>query len=201
MGKLTITTFLSLDGVTQAPGGPQEDPSGGFSHGGWVFPYMDEEGGRYMGEVFDKAEAFLLGRLTYQIFAAYWPKVTDPADPIASALNRLPKYVASKSLNEADWANSSIVRDAADEVGALKERIKGELQVHGSAGLAQTLIAKDLIDEYRLLCFPVALGAGKRLFGAGTIPAAFRLVESRTTAKGVIMSRYERAGRPGYGSF
>jgi dihydrofolate reductase len=201
MGKLTITTFLTLDGVMQAPGGPQEDPSGGFTHGGWLVPYADEDMGRFMSEVFDEADAFLLGRTTYQIFAGYWPKVTDPKDPIASRLNALPKHVASKTLESVDWHNSTLTRDVVGEAPRLKAQYNRELQVHGSAGLAQTLIANNLIDRYRLLIYPVMLGTGKRLFASGTVPAALKLLDSRTTSTGVMILTYEPEGAPAYGSF
>lgn len=198
--KLTMTTFVTLDGVMQAPGGPDEDRSGSFEHGGWVAPYFDEQGGRFMTEVFTRPAAFLLGRGTYQIFAAYWPKVTDPADIIAGALNKLPKYVASKTLNRVDWSGSSLIRDVEGEVARLKQQPGGELQVHGSPGLAQTLLQKGLVDELNLLVFPVILGAGKRLFGSGTVPTAFELVSSRTTPAGVVIGTYRRKGRPSYGT-
>jgi dihydrofolate reductase len=201
MGELTITTFLSIDGVMQAPGGPTEDTSGGFTHGGWVFPYADEDFGKIVVGIFSKADAFLLGLTTWEIFAGYWPKVTDPADPIAGTLNALPKFVASRTRTTFDWKGSELVRDAAAEVPALKKRFAGELQVHGSGALAQTLIQNDLIDEYRLLVFPVLLGSGKRLFAAGTVPAAMTLVRSATTRAGVVLSVYRRAGKLRTGSF
>jgi dihydrofolate reductase len=201
MGELTITTFLTIDGVMQAPGGPTEDTSGGFAHGGWVFPYADEDFGKIMVDIFAKAEAFLLGLTTWEIFAGYWPKVTDPGDPIAGKLNGLPKFVASRTRTAFDWNNSVLVRDAAAEVPALKRRFAGELQVHGSGALAQTLIQNDLIDEYRLLVFPVLLGTGKRLFAGGTVPATMTLVRSATTRAGVVLSVYRRAGALRTGSF
>ena len=201
MGELTITTFLTIDGVMQAPGGPTEDTSGGFAHGGWVFPYADEDFGKIIVDIFSKADAFLLGLTTWEIFAGYWPKVTDPADPVAGKLNGLPKFVASQTRTAFPWNDSHLVRDAAAEVPALKARFAGELQVHGSGALAQTLIQNDLIDEYRLLTFPVLLGSGKRLFGSGTVPAAMRLVRTATTAAGVVFSVYRRDGALRTGSF
>ncbi|HEY3254350.1 MAG TPA: dihydrofolate reductase family protein [Polyangiaceae bacterium] len=201
MSKLTMTSFLTLDGVMQAPGGPPEDTSGGFSHGGWLVPYFDPEMGRFMVEVFERADAFLLGRTTYQIFANHWPRVTDPADVIATKLNTLPKHVASKTLRQVDWHNSSRVTDVVSEVAKLKRRYTRELQVHGSAGLAQTLLEHDLVDEYHLLVFPLVLGTGKRLFAAGAVPAAMKLLETRTTSTGTIIASYARAGKPTVGSF
>jgi dihydrofolate reductase len=201
MAELTITTFLTLDGVMQAPGGPTEDTSGNFTHGGWVFPYFDTDMGEIMTGIFGKVDAFLLGRGTYDIFAGYWPKVTDEKDGIANSLNALPKYVASRSAQTLTWHNSKPVRDVVPEVKALKARYEREVQVHGSAGLAQTLIENDLIDEFRLLVFPVTVGSGKRLFGSGTGPAAMSLVSTRTTSSGVVMQIYRRAGALKTGSF
>ncbi len=201
MSKLTITTFLTLDGVMQAPGGPPEDVSGGFQYGGWLVPYFDADTGKFMTEVFERVDAFLLGRGTYQIFASHWPRVTDPNDAIAARLNALPKHVVSKSLARVDWHNSTLVRDVTTEVAALKDKYDRELQVHGSAGLAQTLIEHDLVDEYNVLTFPVVLGTGKRLFGAGAVPAALELKHSQATSSGVVISTYARAGKPKVGSF
>jgi dihydrofolate reductase len=201
MAELTITTFVTLDGVMQAPGGPTEDTTGNFTHGGWVFPYFDTDMGEIMTGIFGKVDAFLLGRGTYDIFAGYWPKVTDEKDVIAQSLNTLPKYVASRSAQTLTWHNSNPVGDVVPEVKALKARYKREVQVHGSAGLAQTLIENDLIDEYRLLVFPVTVGSGKRLFGNGTGPAAMSLASTRTTGSGVVMQIYRRAGALKTGSF
>ena len=201
MAELTLTTFLTLDGVMQAPGGPSEDPSGGFPHGGWLVPHADDDMGTTMIEIFSKADAFLLGRTTYDIFAAYWPRVTDPNDPIASKLNSLPKFVASRTRTMFSWSGTTHVRDVVKEVSDLKQRFSREVQVHGSCGLAQTLIEHDLIDEYRLLTFPVILGTGKRLFGAGAVPASLTLVRSHTTSKGAVVSVYRRAGSLKTGSF
>ncbi len=201
MAELTITTFLSLDGVMQAPGMPEEDPSGNFRYGGWLVPHADADMGKIMTEIFSQADAFLLGRRTYDIFSAYWPRVTDPDDPIAAKLNSLPKYVASRTRSEFTWSNTSPVRDVEKEVAELKERFAREVQVHGSCGLAQTLIEKDLMDEYRILTFPVVLGAGKRLFGTGTVPRTLKLVRSSITGTGVLFSVYRPAGSLKTGSF
>ncbi len=202
--KLTVTTFQTLDGVMQAPGGPQEDPRDGFEHGGWLVPYADADMGTFMDETLATAEAFLLGRFTYETFAGHWPKVDDPDDRVATQLNALPKYVASRTLREEDlgWSGSSLLGDDVPaRVAELKARPGGELQVHGSAGLVQTLLRHELVDELRLLTFPVVLGTGKRLFGEGAVPAAMRLTESRTTSTGTVVAVYAFEGRPSYGSF
>lgn len=201
MAELTITTFLSLDGVMQAPGAPDEDPSGNFPYGGWLVPHADADFGNTMTKIFSKADAFLLGSGTYDIFAAYWPRVTDPGNLIAGKLNSLPKYVASRTRSTFPWHNTSPVRDVEKEVIELKKRYAREVQVHGSCGLAQTLIEKDLIDEYRLLTFPVVLGTGKRLFGNGAVPRTLKLIRTSTTGTGVIISVYRPAGSLKTGSF
>jgi dihydrofolate reductase len=200
--RLTLHTFLTLDGVMQAPGGPEEDPDGGFAYGGWSFPYGDEGVGAAMTGWFEHASAFLLGRKTYQIFSGHWPRVTDPGDPIAAKLNALPKYVASTTLASADWQNSSILSgDVAAEVAKLKEQPGDELQIHGSGGLAQTLIDHDLVDEYRLLVFPVHLGSGKKLFRDGAKAAALRLISATTTGTGVVIATYQPDGPVRLGSY
>jgi len=200
--RLTLHTFLTLDGVMQAPGGPDEDPDGGFAHGGWSFPYGDDDFGAAVVGWFANADAFLLGRKTYEIFSAYWPRVTDPAHPVAGKLNALPKHVASTTLDSLEWNNSSILAgDVAAEVAKLKEPAGNELQVHGSGELAQTLIEHDLIDEYRLLTFPVHLGSGKKLFRDGAKAAALRLTGTTTTSTGVVIATYEPAGPARYGSY
>jgi dihydrofolate reductase len=200
MSKLVVNTFVTLDGVMQGPGGPEEDRSGGFEQGGWLVPYFDEESGGFISEVFARAGSFLLGRKTYEIFSSYWPNVTDESDPVAGPLNSLPKYVASRSLESAAWQNSTVIRDVPSEVRALKKAPGGELQVHGSGNLIQSLIEHDLVDAYNVLTFPVVLGAGKRLFPEGVTPSGLRLTESRTTGKGVVISTYESAGKPEYGT-
>ncbi|KOG32880.1 dihydrofolate reductase family protein [Streptomyces resistomycificus] len=202
MGKLVLTSFVTLDGVHQAPGGPKEDTRDGFRQGGWTVPYWDDDFGRFVEEVFGRVGAFLLGRRTYDIFAAYWPKNTDPADPVASKLNALPKYVASSTLTEPGWAGTTVIgRDLAKEVTALKERTDGELQVHGSGALARSLFALDLVDTVHLLTFPVVLGAGHRLFADGAVPTALRHVDGRVTGAGVSIQSYDVTGRPEYGSY
>jgi dihydrofolate reductase len=202
MRKLIVTTFLSLDGVMQAPGGPEEDREGGFEHGGWLVPYADEDLGRIVTAWIEEADGFLLGRKTYNIFAAHWPRITDPADRVARALNSRPKYVASRTLDKAEWNNSAVIKaNVAEEVAKLKRQPGKELQVHGSGDLAQTLIKNDLIDEYRLWFFPVVLGTGKRLFAAGSLSAALKLLDTKTTSTGVLVNTYVRVGKPRYGSF
>ncbi|CAL9403162.1 putative protein YyaP [Streptomyces sp. enrichment culture] len=201
MGKLVSTVFVSLDGVYQAPGGPQEDTRDGFEQGGWVFPYVDDDFGRFVDDVFGRVGAFLLGRRTYDIFAAYWPKVTDPDDPIAGPLNRLPKYVPSSTLTDPGWSGTTVLRgDLAEEVGALKERTDGELQLHGSGALARSLLDLGLVDTLHLLTFPVVLGAGRRFFAEGAVPTAFRHTAGSVTGAGVSIQSYEVAGRPEYGT-
>jgi dihydrofolate reductase len=200
MRKVVVGTFLSLDGVMQAPGGPDEDREGGFPHGGWLVPYYDERLVEIMTEWTIRAGAFLLGRKTYEIFAGSWPNSTDPADKIATALNTRPKFVASRSLAKVEWQNSSLLKgDVAGDVATLKAQGGGEIQVHGSGNLVQTLLKHDLVDTLRLWHFPVVIGTGKRLFGEGTIPASFRLVDTQLTTTGAVLHVYERAGSLRYG--
>jgi dihydrofolate reductase len=194
--QVTLTIFLSLDGVMQGPGSPTEDPSGGFKQGGWMVPYADEAMGQFVTDWFAAANAFLLGRTTYEIMAAYWSQVADE-DDVARKLNSLPKHVASKTLNKVTWDNSTLIRgDLVEEVMKLKAGPGEELQVHGSGNLAQTLIQHSLIDEYRLWFHPIVLGSGKRLFPAGTAPFALRLIETKTTSTGVVVHVYQPAGKP-----
>lgn len=202
MRKLVVGTFLTLDGVMQAPGGPDEDRDGGFEHGGWSVKHWDEMMGGIMDEQIQPMDTLLLGRKTYQIFAAHWPRVTDPNDPMATKLNNVRKYVVSRTLREAEWKNSSLIsRDVAANVARLKEQAGGEIQVAGSGNLIQTLLKYDLADEFRLWTFPVMIGSGKRLFGDGTIPGALRLVDTKVSTTGVVIQRYEQAGKLEYGSF
>ncbi|MGW4870692.1 dihydrofolate reductase family protein [Streptomyces chartreusis] len=202
MGKLVSTLFITLDGVYQAPGGREEDTRGGFEHGGWVFPYADDDFGKFITGVFERPAAFLLGRRTYDIFASYWPKVTDPADPVAAKLNALPKYVASSTLTDPEWAGTTVVSgDLGKEVTALKERTDGELQVHGSGALVRSLLALGLVDTLHLLTFPVVLGSGHRLFTEGAVPTRFKHTGGSSTSTGVAINSYDLAGRPEYGTF
>jgi dihydrofolate reductase len=199
--QLTVTTFLSVDGVYQGPGGPEEDRSGGFDRGGWLVPHFDEAAGEFMTEVFKGVDAFLIGRRTYEIFAASWPNVTDPNDPIANSLNTLPKYVASSTLEDPQWSNTTVLKgDLASAVQELKERDGRELQVHGSGRLVQFLLANDLVDRLNLLVFPVIVGAGRRLFPESGIATGLALDESQTTPSGVGISVYRPSGRPEFGS-
>ncbi|MGY1810373.1 dihydrofolate reductase family protein [Blastococcus sp. SYSU D00669] len=201
MRPLVVTTFLTLDGVMQAPGGPEEDPSGGFAFGGWSFPYADEVFGQQMDEWFAGAQDFLLGRTTYEIFAAHWPRV-ESDDNVTVGLQTKTKHVASRTLTSLDWDTARLLEgDVAEAVRALKAQDGGELQVHGSAGLIQTLLREDLVDELRLIIDPVTLGQGKRLFGDGTIPRSWRLTGSKVTTTGALIASYQRAGDVETGSF
>ncbi|MDY0040562.1 MAG: dihydrofolate reductase family protein [Desulforhabdus sp.] len=202
MRKLIVFSFITLDGVMQAPGGPEEDPTGGFRHGGWVFPYFDDLLGRVMDKQMNKPFDLLLGRRTYEIFAAHWPYVKTEGDPIAAGINRAKKHVASRTLKQLDWSNSEIIKgDVPAEVRKLKEQEGPEIQVHGSGDLVQTLLQHDLVDELRLKIFPITLGRGKRLFAQGTIPVGFKLIESEASPKGVIVASYVRAGEVATGTF
>jgi dihydrofolate reductase len=194
---LAVNTFMSLDGVMQSPGGPEEDPTGGFPLGGWAVNYFDDE-------MMERVAAsgpyeLLLGRGTCEIFAAHWPYADGP---IADHLNATPKHVASTTLERAEWNNTTLITgDVADYVAALKREDGAEIQVHGSPGLNQTLLAHDLVDEFRLWIFPVVIGTGKRFFGEGTIPAALTLVDSAVSKTGVTINTYQRAGDVTPGSF
>jgi dihydrofolate reductase len=198
--KLTTTTMVSVDGVMQGLGGPDEDRSGGFERGGWQGPLWDNEAGTFLNQVYERADAFLFGRRTYEIFAGYWGVMADPGiHPIAAALNTRPKYVASTTLTEPRWANTTVLsRDVAAAVGALKAKPGGELQVHGSGVLFRWLLDNQLVDEINLLVCPVVLGQGTRLFPDTGPDAALELVESRSTPKGVTIQIYRPNGRPRY---
>lgn len=198
--ELTSTMFLSVDGVYQGPGGPTEDRSDGFDRGGWLVPHFDEQTGEFMNSVFEKVDAFLLGRRTYDIFAEAWPKSTDPNDPVATKLNTLPKYIASTTLKDPAWTNTTVLQgDLANAVREQKRRDGRELQVHGSGQLVRFLLEHDLLDRLHLLVFPVIVGAGRRLFPDRGIPTGLRLVDSRTTPSGVAIHVYEPKGRPEFG--
>ena len=200
MRRLIVSTFLTLDGVMQAPGGPGEDDSGGFAHGGWSVNFWDEPMGRIMGEAMSVPFDLVLGRRTYDIFAAYWPNAPEEAG--AKPLNDATKYVASRSHPALEWPTSVLIEgDAADAVAALKETDGPELQVHGSGDLIQTLMRHRLVDEYRLWVFPLVIGQGKRLFAEGTIPSALSLVDSKVSTTGVVIGTYEPAGEIVTGSF
>jgi dihydrofolate reductase len=197
MRILVVNTFMSLDGVMQSPGGPDEDPTGGFAHGGWAVNYFDDEMMDQMAE--SGPYELLLGRGTYEIFAAHWPYGEGP---IADHLNGTRKHVASTTLERADWSNSTLIDgDVAEYVTELKAKDGPEIQVHGSPGLIQTLLRHDLIDQYRMWIFPVVIGTGKRFFGDGTIPAGLKLIDSKVSKSGVTINTYERAGDVNPGSF
>ncbi len=208
--KLTVQTFLTLDGVMQAPGGPQEDPSGAFAHGGWQAPFQDAAVGEFVVALNRHASAFLLGRRTFDIFRGYWPDQLDPADPIATAINSLPKYVASASLagsgsgsgsaEGAAWRGAHpdsahlLTGDVVTAVRALKDEPGDELQVWGSGNLLQTLLRHELVDRFRLMTFPVVLGSGRRLFNDGILPVTMHPVDVTATAGGIVLATYEPAG-------
>jgi dihydrofolate reductase len=199
MRKLLTTTFVTLDGVMQAPGGPEEDPVGGFDLGGWSVGYFDDTVGGWMGETMTPPFDLLLGRRTYEIFAAYWPTSTEDTSDL---LNDATKYVASRTLERVDWRNSRLLEgDAAGAVRALKTGDGPQIQVHGSGDLIQTLLTNDLVDEMRVLVFPVVLGRGKRLFADGTVPAGLRLLNSSVSPSGVVRLVYTRDGAPKFGTF
>lgn len=202
MGNLVSTIFVTLDGVYQAPGGPQEDTRDGFGQGGWSFPFADDDSGGFITEVFSRAGGFLLGRRTYDIFASYWPKVTDPAHPVAGRLNALPKYVVSATLRAPRWPGTTVVTgDLVKEITALKERTDGELQVHGSGALLRSLLDLRLVDTLHLLTFPVVLGAGHRLFTDGAVPTRFTHRSGHVTGTGVSLQTYDVGDGPEYGTF
>ncbi len=199
MGQLVVNMFATLDGVIQSPGAPEEDTEGGFVHGGWQAPLLDDESGQVIGQNMARMDALLLGRKTYDIFAGYWPKA--PADnPFAAKLNAVPKYVASRTLDDVDWNNSSLIEG---DLAAAIERIKAEYnEVHtfGSSDLVQSLLDLQLIDRLTLFVFPVVLSTGKRLFREGTPPTTFKLIESRPFKSGAVLMTYEPAGKPTYGT-
>ena len=198
--KLTTITNVSVDGVMQGLGGPDEDPSGGFERGGWALPLFDDEVATLLGQVYQRADAFLFGRRTYEIFAGSWGTWDDPGDnPIWTALNSRPKYVASTTLTDPQWADTTVLSgDVAAAVGELKAKPTGELQVHGSGALIRWLLENDLVDEINLFTYPVVVGQGTRLFPDTGPDIAFELVSSRTTPSGVIIQISRPNGRPEY---
>jgi dihydrofolate reductase len=198
MRKLIVLSFVTLDGVMQGPGGPQEDTSGNFTLGGWTVPYFDDFAGKIMAEQMARPADLLLGRKTFEIFASYWPQHEEEWPGI----NSKTKYVASNTLTSSDWQNSVFLSgNVAEKVGKLKQQPGPDLQVHGSSKLIQTLLRADLVEELWLKLFPITLGTGKRLFDSGTIPAAFTLTDSKTTPLGVIIASFKRAGEVKAGSF
>jgi dihydrofolate reductase len=205
--KLTVQTFLTLDGVMQAPGGPEEDPSDNFAHGGWQAAFPDPAVGEFVGELNSHASAFLLGRRTFDIFRGYWPDQTDPANPIATSINSLPKYVVSNSLSEAQvtWRGEHpqtarlVGGDVVAALQVVKEGAGDELQVWGSGALLQTLLQHELVDRFRLMTFPLVLGSGRRLFNAGVLPVTMRPVDVRATDLGTVIGTYEPVGAVRHG--
>lgn len=197
MGNVVVDMFTTLDGVIQGPGSPTEDTGGGFNQGGWQAPYLDEESAELITRNIERTDALLLGRKTYDIFASYWPNA--PKDPISTKLNAVPKYVASRTLKQVDWHNSSLIKgNMADEVPKITQE-HGEVHVIGSANLVQTLLRHDLVDRFNLWVYPVILGEGKRLFVQGAMPSALELVRSATFSKGAVLLEYRRVGKPTYG--
>jgi dihydrofolate reductase len=198
--KLTLNMNVSVDGVMQGLGGPEEDRRDGFERGGWAMPHFDSETAALIGEVYQRADAFLFGRWTYEVFAGSWGTMADSEDPIPLALNTRPKYVASSTLTDPRWSDTTVLTgDVAASVGELKARPGGELQVVGSLSVVRLLLENDLVDELTLLTFPVVVGQGRRLFPDSGQDLALELVESRATTNGVTMQVYRTAGRPQYG--
>jgi dihydrofolate reductase len=194
MRKLIVQAFVTLDGVMQAPGAPDEDDSGGFTHGGWSVSYVDEQVGQFMAEATSKPFAMVLGRRTYDIMAAYWPHA--PEEEGAKTFNEATKYVASRGRPKLEWSNSVLLEgDTADAIAALRQDDGPELQVHGSPNLIQTLLRHNLVDHFRLMVFPVVVGPGKRLFGEGTTPSALRLLDGKVSPSGVVLGTYEPTGK------
>lgn len=202
MRKLVILSFITLDGVMQAPGGSKEDTSEGFKYGGWSFPFFDEVMGNEMGIQLGHPYDLLLGRKTYEIFAAYWPFADPEKEPFTISINSARKYVVTRSLEKAEWNNSYIIRgDIVREIRKLKEEDGPEIQVHGSSNLIQTLWKNHLVDELWLKTFPVAVGSGKRLFSESTFAGSFELIKTRTSPAGVIIANYKRKGKVKTGTF
>jgi dihydrofolate reductase len=202
MRKVITGAFVSLDGVMQAPGGPEEDPTRGFKFGGWVVPYVDEVFGQAIDQMFGQPFDLLLGRRTYEIFAAHWPHAEGgDDDAIARLFNKATKYVATRSTMKLTWTGSVALHDAAADVARLKRQDGPALVTQGSSDLIQTLLAHDLIDEINMFTFPIVLGNGKKLFDQGATPAAFKLVDHRVTPAGVVIARYQRAGDVATGDY
>jgi len=200
MRKLVVNTFVTLDGVMQAPGGPEEDKDEDFKYGGWSFNYWDDQMGKTMDELMKQPFDLLLGRKTYGIFAAHWPRIEN--DPTADKLNSIKKYVVSKTLDKAEWNNSYLIKtDVVNEIKKLKEKQGAEIQVHGSSSLIQTLLKNDLADEFNIWVFPVTVGNGKRLFGEGTHAADWKLIQSKAASTGVLLNTYQPGGELKTGSF
>jgi len=207
--KLTVQTFLTLDGVTQAPGGPEEDQSDDFVHGGWQAPFDDAAVGEFVTDLNSHASAFLLGRRTFDIFRGYWPDQTDPDNVIATTINSLPKHVVSATLAESEttWRGEYpdtahlVTDDVVAGVRALKDQPGDELQVWGSGNLLKTLLQHDLVDRFRLMTYPIVLGSGRRLFNDGLLPATLRPVDVTVSELGVVIGTYELDGAVRYGSF
>ena len=200
MRKLVVNTFVTLDGVMQAPGGPEEDPTGNFKYGGWSFNLWDEMMENFMSEFMLSPFELLLGRRTYEIFAAHWPYIKD--DPVADKFNAIKKYVVSKTVNKLDWKNSFLIKDnVVHEIGKLKEQDGPELQVHGSGNLIKTLVERNLVDLFNIWTFPVVVGRGKQMFGEGTKASCLKLVDVRSSSTGVIIASYRPGGKLKTGSF
>lgn len=202
MRKIVVLSFVSLDGVMQAPGGPEEDTSSDFKYGGWTVPYFDETTGKEMGKQIAPPYELLLGRKTYDLFASYWPKQDEKTSQVAAGFNKTKKHVVSHNKIKLPWENSVLIDgDVVTKLKELKKQKGPMLQVHGSGNLIQTLLKNDLVDELWLKIFPVTLGKGKRLFASGAMPAAFKLTQSKTSPSGVIFANYKRAGEVKTGSF
>lgn len=200
--KLTLTEFVSLDGVCQGPGSPDEDTTGGFTRGGWFVPHMDEVFMQQAADWLAQADGLLLGRRTYEEFAESWPNMPDPDEPFARTMNGLPKYVASTTLADATWHPATVLSgDVPAKVAELKAQTGRELQIHGSARLGQSMLAAGLVDELRLVIAPVIVGSGRRLFPDGTAPTGLRLVRNESTPGGLAIHVYETTGAPEYGTY
>lgn len=200
--KLTLTQFVSLDGVSQGPGSPEEDTTGGFTRGGWFVPHMDQDFIDQASQWLELADALLFGQRTYTAFARDWPLITDPHDPFTARMNSLPKYVVSNSLTNGSWNPTTVLSgDISAQIQELKSVSGGEIQIHGSSILAQSLFTAGLIDELRLVVAPVVVGSGRRLFPDGATPSGLKLLASRTTPGGLAIHSYQVTGPPGYATY